>query len=33
MYQADNRFAESIDAAGGDGAAAYLSAAIEAAYG
>ncbi len=32
MYQANDRFAESIDAAGGDGAAAYLSAAIDAAY-
>lgn len=32
MYQADPRFAASIDKAGGEGVAAYLSAAIEAAY-
>ena len=32
MYAADARFAESIDTTGGDGAAAYLSEAIAAAY-
>ena len=32
MYQGDARFAENIDKAGGEGVAAYLSAAIAAAY-